>query len=96
MRIVPTAELYSPTERAVRHDIEKPEDSYAPFPTRADFKQAEIFVNYNSSDKLFNEQPTKVCVLEWPVPQGEDRMEGARLVSPWVVSASRAGLPTIT
>lgn len=56
MRIVPTAELHSTSERAIRHDIKKPEDSYAPFPTRADFEQAELFVNNNCSDKLVNSQ----------------------------------------
>jgi len=59
--IVPTAKLYSPTEHTVRHDIKKPEDSYAPFPTRADFEQAEIFVNNNCSNKLINEQLKFVC-----------------------------------
>lgn len=56
IRIVPTAELHGPSERTVRHDVKKPEDSYAPFPTRADFEQAELFVNNNCSNKLINEQ----------------------------------------
>jgi hypothetical protein len=43
MRIIPTTELHDPSERATRHDIGKPEDSYALFPTRADFEQAETF-----------------------------------------------------
>ena len=54
MRIVPTAELHSPSERAVRNDMKNPEDSYAPFPTRADFEQAELFVNNNNSDKFID------------------------------------------
>jgi len=61
IRIVSTAELYGPTERGVRDDIKKPEDSYAPFPTRADFEQAEIFANHNSSDKLINDELKFVC-----------------------------------
>ena len=56
MRVVPTAELYSPTERAIRNDIKNPEDTYAPFPTKADFKQAEIFIDNNCSDRLINDQ----------------------------------------
>ena len=56
MRIVPTAELHGPRERTIRHDVRKPEDSYAPFPTRADFEQAELFVNNNFSDGVINEQ----------------------------------------
>ena len=55
-RVTPTADLHSPTERTHRHDITKPEDSYAPFPTRADFEQAEIFVNDGCSDQHINRQ----------------------------------------
>lgn len=56
MRVIPTAELHGPSQRVVRQDVWKPEDSYAPFPTRADFEQAEVFVNNNCSDKLINSQ----------------------------------------
>ena len=55
-RIVPTAEPHGPCKHTVRHVIRKPEDSYALFPTRADFEQAEIFVNNNCSDKYINDQ----------------------------------------
>ena len=54
--VVPTAELHSPIERAARQDIVEPEDCYAPFPTRADFEQAELFINNNCSDGLINSQ----------------------------------------
>jgi len=58
MRIVPTTELHGPSERAVQHNIEREEDSYSPFPTRADFEQAELFVNHDCSDKLIDNQLT--------------------------------------
>jgi len=61
MRIVPTAELHSPSERAVRHDIKTSEASHAPFPTRADFEQAEIFVNNNCSNKFIDAQLKFEC-----------------------------------
>lgn len=56
MRIVPTTKLHSPYERTVLHNIKTAEASYAPFPTRADFEQAEIFVNNNCSNKLIDDQ----------------------------------------
>jgi len=56
MHVTPTADLHGPTEHTHRHDITKPEDSYAPFPTRADFEQAEIFVNDGCSDGHINKQ----------------------------------------
>jgi len=55
IRVVPTAELHSPSKHIIQRTIGKPEDSYAPFPTRADFEQAEIFVNNNSSDRHIND-----------------------------------------
>ena len=61
MRIVPTTELHVPSERAIRHDIKKPEDSYAPFPTRADFEQAEVSVNNNCSNKFIDTQLKFEC-----------------------------------
>ena len=60
-RIIPTAELHGLTKRAIRCDIKKPEDSYAPFPTRADFEQVELFVNNNCSNKLINDQLKFMC-----------------------------------
>ena len=54
-RIVPTAELHGPREHIIWHTI-KPEDSYAPFPTKADFEQAEFFINNNCSDGYINGQ----------------------------------------
>lgn len=56
MRIIPTVELHGPRERTVRQDIKSRKASYAPFPTRADFEQAEIFVNNNCSNKFVNTQ----------------------------------------
>ena len=61
MRIVPTAELHSPHKHTVRHDIKTQQASYAPFPTRADFEQAEIFINNNCSDKYINTQLKFEC-----------------------------------
>ena len=58
MRVVPTVELHSSNERAPQQGIGEPEDCYAPFPTRADFEQAELFVNNNCSDRLINAQLT--------------------------------------
>lgn len=55
-RIIPTEELHNPRERTARCDIESPKASYAPFPTRVDFEQAEIFVNGNFSDKQIDAQ----------------------------------------
>ena len=56
MRIIPTVDLHGPTERTIRHDIRRLEDSYAPFPTRADFEQTEIFINDGCSDKHIDKQ----------------------------------------
>jgi len=61
MRIAPTAELHGPTERTHWDDIRKPEDSYTPFPSRADFKQVEIFVNDGCSDKHIDKQLKFQC-----------------------------------
>jgi hypothetical protein len=54
MHIIPTVELHS--HHTTRHDVKMPEASYAPFPTRADFEQAEIFVNNNCSNGLIDTQ----------------------------------------
>ena len=56
MRVAPTADPHGPTERTHRHDIRKSEDSYAPFPSRADFEQAEIFINDGCSDEHIDKQ----------------------------------------
>ena len=56
MRIVPTTELYNPSGNTIQHDIKTKRASYAPFPTRADFEQAEIFIINNCSDKFMNTQ----------------------------------------
>jgi hypothetical protein len=56
MRVVPTAELHAPCGCTVRQDIKTAKASYAPFHTRADFKQAEIFINNNFSNKAINDQ----------------------------------------
>jgi hypothetical protein len=55
-RIVSTAELHAPHKHTTRHDIKTPQASYAPFPTRADFEQAEIFINNDCSNKLIDTQ----------------------------------------
>ena len=59
--IIPTAELHHPCEHVARCDVGVSEASYAPFPTRADFEQAEIFVNNNCSDKFINAQLKFAC-----------------------------------
>ena len=56
MHITPTAELHGPIERTAWHDIKTPGASYTPFPTRADFEQAELFVNSNISNKYIDAQ----------------------------------------
>ena len=56
MRVVPTTELHGPSEHTIQHKTETPKASFAPFPTRADFEQAEIFVNNNCSNKHINAQ----------------------------------------
>lgn len=61
MRITPTAELYGPHEHTTLHNIKTPEAAYAPFPTRADFEQAEIFINNNCSNKFIDTQLKFAC-----------------------------------
>ncbi|KAF9784788.1 hypothetical protein BJ322DRAFT_1109498 [Thelephora terrestris] len=55
-RIISTAELHGPHEPNILHNITSPQASYTPFPTRADFEQAEIFINNNVSNKLIDTQ----------------------------------------
>ena len=61
MRVVPTAELNTLSEHITCHNIKTAEASYAPFPTRADFEQAELFVNNNCTDKFINSQLKLAC-----------------------------------
>jgi len=68
MWIVPTTELHGPGgpgECDVRRDSDVAApgtNCYAPFPTRADFEQAELFVNNNCSDKYINAQLNLGCM----------------------------------
>ena len=61
MHIIPTVDLHGPTECAIWHDIRRLEDNYAPFPTRADFEQTEIFINDGCSDKHIDKQLKFQC-----------------------------------
>ena len=56
MHITPTTDLHSQSEDTTRCDTETQKASCAPFPTRADFNQAAIFINNNCSDKFINTQ----------------------------------------
>jgi len=61
MHVASTTELHDSRERTIRHDIKTSKASYAPFPTRADFEQAEIFINNDCPNKLIDQQLKFAC-----------------------------------
>ena len=54
--IVKTVELMQLQESNIPPSPESPVEPYAPFKTRADFEQAEIFVRHNCTDTMINDQ----------------------------------------